>query len=75
MIAHALNADIVTAIRGLAAKQRMTVYLADVEGFGCRQICDLTGMSAGSVKSSLHRGRTRLRAQLRATYLQDSHAA
>ena len=41
------------------------------QGLGYRQICELTGMPAGTVKSSLHRGRTRLRAQLLAMY-QDS---
>ena len=47
---------------GAPGGHRMTVYLADVQGWGYRQICDLTGMPAGTVKSSLHRGRTRLRA-------------
>jgi RNA polymerase sigma-70 factor (ECF subfamily) len=68
MIAHTLHADIVVAIRALPAGQRLTVYLADVQGLGYRQICDLTGMSIGGVKSSLHRGRTRLRTQLLASY-------
>ena len=75
VIAHALDADIVTAMRALPARHRMTVYLADVQGLGYRQICDLTGMPAGTVKSSLHRGRTRLRAQLQAMYQDSSRAA
>jgi DNA-directed RNA polymerase specialized sigma24 family protein len=53
----------------------MAVYLADVQGLGYRQICDLTGMSAGTVKSSLRRGRTRLRAQLLAMHQDSSRAA
>jgi len=64
VIARALDADIVTAMRALPDRHRVTVYLADVQGLGYRQICDLTGMPIGTVKSSLHRGRTRLRAQL-----------
>jgi RNA polymerase sigma-70 factor, ECF subfamily len=40
------------------------VYLADVKGLGYRQIADLTGVSDGTVKSSLHRGRGQLRARL-----------
>ena len=40
------------------------LYLADLEGLGYRQICILTGIPLGSVKSSLHRARSRLRAQL-----------
>ena len=75
VVAHALNADIVAAIRALPATQRVTVYLADVQGFGYRQICDLTGMPIGSVKSSLHRGRTRLRAQLLPSYQRSNRAA
>jgi len=75
VIAHALNADIVTAIRALPARARVTVYLADVRGLGYRQISDLTGMPVGTVKSSLHRGRTRLRAQLLAMNPESSRAA
>ena len=56
VIAHALNADIVTAIRVLPARHRLTVYLADIRGLGYRQISDLTGMPIGTVKSSLHCG-------------------
>jgi DNA-directed RNA polymerase specialized sigma24 family protein len=33
------------------------VYLAGVKGLSCRQIAGLTGIPAGTVKSSLHRGR------------------
>ena len=40
------------------------VYLADVEGRGYRQIAEMTGVSIGTVKSSLHRGRVQLRAIL-----------
>jgi RNA polymerase sigma-70 factor, ECF subfamily len=75
VIAHALNADIVTAIRVLPARHRLTVYLADIRGLGYRQISDLTGMPIGTVKSSLHRGRTRLRAQLLTTTRETSSAA
>ena len=64
VIARALNADVVTAMRSLPARYRVTVYLSDIQGFGYRQISDLTGMPVGTVKSSLHRGRTRLRARL-----------
>ena len=75
VLAHALNADIVAAIRALPASQRVTVYLADVQGLGYRQICDVTGMPIGSVKSALHRGRTRLRAQLVPSHLGGHRAA
>jgi RNA polymerase sigma-70 factor, ECF subfamily len=75
VIAHALNADIVTAMRALPARHCMTVYLADLQGLGYRQISDLTGMPVGTVKSSLHRGRTRLRAQLLTLYQEPGRAA
>jgi len=75
VIAHALNADIVTAMRALPARHRVTVYLSDVQGLGYRQISDLTGMPVGTVKSSLHRGRTRLRAQLLTMYQESNPAA
>ena len=61
-----IDADIVAAVRALPHRYRLAAYLADVEGLKYRQISDLTGMPVGSVKSCLHRGRGRLRAQLAA---------
>jgi RNA polymerase sigma-70 factor (ECF subfamily) len=66
MLGGAIHADIVAAMRALPARQRVTIYLADVEGLEYRQIAGLTGIPAGTVKSSLHRGRGRLRARLAA---------
>jgi len=42
----------------------MVVYLAYLQGLGYQQISALTGIPLGSVKSSLHRARRRLRAEL-----------
>jgi RNA polymerase sigma-70 factor, ECF subfamily len=75
VIAHAPNAEIVAAIRALPARQRVTVYLADIQGFGYQQVSDMTGMPLGSVKSSLHRGRNRLRAKLLTMYHVNNQAA
>jgi len=61
-----IHADIVAAMRTLPARHRVTVYLADMEGLGYRQISELTGIPVGSVKSCLHRGRRQLRAKLAA---------
>ncbi len=61
-----IDADIVAAVRALPTRPRLTVYLADVEGLGYRQIADLTGIPVGTVKSCLHRGRTLLRARVAA---------
>ena len=59
-----VHAEIVAAIQALPPGYRLTVYLADVIGLGYRQIADLTGVSVGTVKSSLHRGRGQIRARL-----------
>jgi RNA polymerase sigma-70 factor, ECF subfamily len=48
----------VAAILALPAGYRLTVYLADVTGLGYRQIAEVTGVSVGTVKSCLHRGRS-----------------
>ncbi len=61
-----IDAEIVAAMRALPYRYRLAVYLADVEGLKYQQISDLTGMPVGSVKSSVHRGRCRLRARLAA---------
>ncbi len=49
------------ALRGLPEDFRMTVYLADVEGFGYREIAEIMHCPIGTVMSRLHRGRGRLR--------------
>ena len=59
-----VHAEIVAAIQVLPPGCRLTVYLADVTGLGYRQIADLTGVTVGTVKSSLHRGRGQIRARL-----------
>jgi RNA polymerase sigma-70 factor, ECF subfamily len=64
VVRHLLDANLTAALRALPVRQRMVVYLADLEGLGYGQICILTGMPLGSVKSSLHRARSRLRAEL-----------
>jgi RNA polymerase sigma factor (sigma-70 family) len=55
----------VAAIRALPPGYRLAVYLADVKGLGYRQIAEMTGVSVGTVKSALHRGRGQIRARLR----------
>jgi RNA polymerase sigma-70 factor (ECF subfamily) len=64
VVRRLLDANLTAALRALPDRQRMVVYLADLEGLGYRQICTLTGIPLGSVKSSLHRARSRLRAEL-----------
>jgi RNA polymerase sigma-70 factor (ECF subfamily) len=64
VIAHLLDPDVIAALRELPDKERIVVYLADLEGLGYRQISAITGIPLGSVKSRLHRARYRLRAEL-----------
>jgi len=53
------------ALRQLPADFRMAVYLADVEGFGYREIAEIMHCPIGTVMSRLHRGRSRLRELLK----------
>jgi RNA polymerase sigma-70 factor, ECF subfamily len=58
------DSDILSALRGLPEGLRVTVYLADIEGYGYRDIAEMTGTPIGTVAARLHRGRARLRAKL-----------
>ena len=49
------------ALQQLPNDFRMAVYLADVEGFGYREIAEIMHCPIGTVMSRLHRGRSRLR--------------
>jgi RNA polymerase sigma-70 factor, ECF subfamily len=64
VVGPVIDADVVAAMRALTERQRLAVYLADVEGLRYREISNLTGMPVGSIKSCLHRSRSRLREQL-----------
>jgi RNA polymerase sigma-70 factor, ECF subfamily len=64
VVGRLLDPIVIAALRELPDKLRIVVYLADLEGLGYRQISALTGIPLGSVKSSLHRARYRLRAEL-----------
>jgi RNA polymerase sigma-70 factor, ECF subfamily len=63
-LARLMRADIVAAIRTLPPGYRIMIYLADVKGLDYGQIARLTGVSIGTVKSSVHRGRRQLRTRL-----------
>ena len=55
------DASVTDALRQLPEDFRVAVYLADVEGFGYREISQLMHCPIGTVMSRLHRGRSRLR--------------
>ncbi len=52
------------ALAGLTDGQRAAILLYDVEGFDYPEIARLTGVSLGTVKSRIHRGRLALRGLL-----------
>jgi len=63
--AHALREELNRAIQAcigtLPADQRITLVLSDVQGMNYQEIADVMGISIGTVKSRLSRGRARLR--------------
>jgi RNA polymerase sigma-70 factor (ECF subfamily) len=49
------------ALQRLSDEHRIVVLLHDTEGYKIKEIQELTGTPAGTVKSRLHRARARLR--------------
>ena len=49
------------ALEMLSEEHRQAVLLHDVEGYKIKEIQELTGDAAGTIKSRLHRARARLR--------------
>jgi RNA polymerase sigma-70 factor (ECF subfamily) len=60
------------AIAALDDDQRIVVVLRDVEDLSIEEICEITGMPDGTVKSRLHRARLVLRKKL-ARHVGDHH--
>jgi RNA polymerase sigma-70 factor (ECF subfamily) len=52
------------ALKTITDDQRAAIVLFDVEGYDYQEIADMTGVSLGTVKSRIHRGRLALRARL-----------
>ncbi len=61
---HFTDADVKAALESLPESFRMTVLLADVEGFSYREIADIMDIPIGTVMSRLHRGRRALQKAL-----------
>lgn len=57
---RALNA----ALAAIGDDQRAAIVLFDIEGFDYAEIASMTGVSLGTVKSRIHRGRLALRRRL-----------
>jgi RNA polymerase sigma-70 factor (ECF subfamily) len=53
-----------SALAGITDDQRSAIVLYDVEGYDYAEIAEMTGVSLGTVKSRIHRGRLALRALL-----------
>jgi RNA polymerase sigma-70 factor, ECF subfamily len=49
------------ALAEITSDQRTAIVLYDVDGFDYQEIADITGVSLGTVKSRIHRGRLALR--------------
>ncbi|MBA2570843.1 MAG: sigma-70 family RNA polymerase sigma factor [Chloroflexi bacterium] len=49
------------AMEHITTDQRTAILLFDVEGYDYQEIADMTGVSLGTVKSRIHRGRLALR--------------
>jgi RNA polymerase sigma-70 factor (ECF subfamily) len=58
---HSAIAD---ALARITADQRAAIVLFDVEGFDYAEIAEMTGVSLGTVKSRIHRGRLAMRGLL-----------
>src|SRR4029077_9294502 len=52
------------ALARITDDQRSAIVLYDVEGYDYAEIADMTGVSLGTVKSRIHRGRLALRGLL-----------
>ena len=52
------------ALQKIGDDQRAAIVLFDVEGYDYQEIADMTGVSLGTVKSRIHRGRLALRDRL-----------
>jgi RNA polymerase sigma-70 factor (ECF subfamily) len=56
-----LNARIELGLRSLPYEQRLVLILSDIHGYHYDELCEITGMPMGTVKSRLNRARLKLR--------------
>ncbi len=62
----ALDAAVEDAYRALPDRSRTIVRLVDIDGLSYQEAARVLGVPMGTVMSRLHRGRRRIREQLRA---------
>lgn len=58
------ESEIIDALESLPEEYRITVLLADVEGFAYKEIAEILDVPMGTVMSRLHRGRKTLQKRL-----------
>lgn len=58
------EAEVTAAVEALPEQYRITVLLADVEGFAYKEIAEILDVPIGTVMSRLHRGRKSLEKEL-----------
>lgn len=63
-MARAQRAGLARAMASITDDQRAAIILYDVQGYDYAEIADMAGVSVGTVKSRIHRGRLALREQL-----------
>jgi RNA polymerase sigma-70 factor (ECF subfamily) len=56
--------DVEAALSDLSPDFRVAVLLADVDGLSYEEVADVLGLKLGTVRSRIHRGRSRLRRAL-----------
>ncbi|WP_022917612.1 RNA polymerase sigma factor SigE [Ruania albidiflava] len=59
-----LDRDIQEALDSLKPQYRAAVVLCDIEGLSYEEIAEVLGISMGTVRSRIHRGRAQLRTRL-----------
>jgi RNA polymerase sigma-70 factor (ECF subfamily) len=59
-------AAVMAALRELPVDDRIPVVLRDIHGFAYKEIAEMTGRPAGTIRVMVHRGRGALRLRLRA---------
>jgi RNA polymerase sigma-70 factor (ECF subfamily) len=62
------NYYIQRALESIPVKYRKLVILRDIEDFSYEEICDITGLPMGTVKSRINRGREKLQLLLKNIY-------
>ncbi len=64
MMEAVTDTEIIEALESLPEEFRITVLLADVEGFAYKEVAEILQVPIGTVMSRLHRGRKALRKRL-----------